>query len=118
MTDLVAFLGTGKGTSEHVKRVIEGEEWENIFLITDKNHKDSLKTSKKVQFIIINTEKYLTEMVEEIKDKLKGKINGFEVGVNVVSGTGKEHMALLSALLKLGLALRFVALTTKGVKEV
>ena len=118
MTDLLACLGNGKGTSEHVKRVIEGEEWENIFLITDKTNKDLIKTSKKIENIIINTENYLPEMVDEIKNKLQGKINGFEVAVNVVSGSGKEHMALLSALLKLGLALRFIALTTEGVKEI
>jgi len=38
--------------------------------------------------------------------------------VNIVSGDGKEHMALISALLKLGLGIRFVALTKEGIKEI
>ena len=50
--------------------------------------------------------------------KLKEKISGIEVGLNIVSGSGKEHMALISALLKLGIGIRLVALTSNGVKEV
>jgi len=60
----------------------------------------------------------LLELVEDIKKQLKDKISGTEVALNLVSGTGKEHMAILSAILKLGLGLRFIALTKDGVKEV
>jgi len=49
---------------------------------------------------------------------LKGKIRGIEAAVNLISGTGKEHMAIMSALLKLGLAIRFVTLTDSGVREI
>ena len=39
MTDLIACLSTGKGTWEHVARVINCMEWNNIFLITNEfNH--------------------------------------------------------------------------------
>ena len=41
-----------------------------------------------------------------------------ETAVNLISGDGKEHMALLSALLKLGVGIRLIALTKEGVKEV
>ena len=46
------------------------------------------------------------------------KIKDSEVAVNFVSGTGKEHMALLSALLKLGIGIRLLALTKEGVTEI
>ena len=37
---------------------------------------------------------------------------------NFVSGMGKEHMALISALLKLGVGIRLMALTKNGIEEV
>ena len=118
MTELVACLGTGKGTWEHLRRLIQQEEWEKTILITNDFGKENFKAEKKVEFIVVNQEKFLPELAEDIKNKLKDKIQGTEVALNIISGSGKEHMAILSALLKLGFAIRFVALTTEGVKEV
>ncbi len=118
MTELIASLGTGEGTWEHLRRLINQQDWEKVILITNDLKKKNFKSEKPVEFILIDEKKYLTELSEEIKDKLKDKITGIEVAVSIISGTGKEHMALLSALLKLGLAMRFVALTKDGVKEI
>ena len=52
----------------------------------------------------------------QVESKLKDKVNG-EIALNLISGTGKEHMAILSALLKLGVGIRLVALTKDGVEE-
>ena len=57
------------------------------------------------------------QLRDEVLQKLKEKVTGSEVGLNFVSGTGKEHMALVSAVLKLGVGVRFVALTQDGVQE-
>ena len=51
------------------------------------------------------------------KKSLDGKIYDLDVALNMVSGTGKEHMAILSALLKLGLGIRLMAVTKNGVVE-
>ncbi len=118
MTDLVACLSTGKGTWTHVKEVISGCEWENIFLITNEFGKEKFKSGKKIELIIVDSNKPLLELVEDIKKQLKDKIVGTEVALNLVSGTGKEHMAILSAVLKLGLGVRLVALTKDGLKEI
>ena len=55
------------------------------------------------------------EMKEEIQKKLKGKIKGTEVALSIASGEGKEHMALISALLNLPVGIRFTALTKDGI---
>ena len=47
--------------------------------------------------------------------KLKGKINGTEVALSIASGSGKEHMAIISALLGMPVGVRFVALTQEGI---
>jgi len=118
MTILISFLSTGKGTWGHVSRLIEEESWEKVILLTNEFGEENFKPDKEnVQLIKIDTYKGIREMRDEIIEVLKDKVSG-EVGVNFVSGSGKEHMALIGALIKLGLGFRLVALTQDGVKEI
>jgi hypothetical protein len=118
MASLVACLGNGKGTWAHVAQVIDKQEWEKIFLVTNSFGVENFKPSKQVEYIIIDENKFLPEIIEDITKQLKGKIAGTEVALNMISGAGKEHMAVLSAIIKTGLGVRLVALTTKGIKEI
>lgn len=118
MTDLVACLSTGKGTWGHVNRLIQDNEWEQIFLITNEFGKENFTLEKKAEFIIVDVNKGIKEIRDEIAEKLKDRIKGLEVAVNLVSGSGKEHMAILGALLKLGMGIRPVALTKEGMEEI
>lgn len=118
MTDLIACLSTGKGTWGHVQKVIEGMEWNRIFLITNDAFKDKFNSSKEVEMILVDTKKTITEMATDIKKALEGKISDLEVGLNIVSGEGREHMAVISALLQLGLGIRLVVLSREGVRVI
>jgi hypothetical protein len=118
MTELVACLSSGKGTWGHVSRLIDGQEWEKVFLITDSFGKEKFEKKDNVEFIVIDPNRFLSEIVEDIKKGLKDKITGLEVAVNFISGSGKEHIALMAALQQLGVGLRLIALTKQGVKEV
>jgi hypothetical protein len=71
-----------------------------------------------VEFIIIDKNKHTSDITEDIFRKLKGRIKDTEVALNMISGDGKEHMATLSALLKLGLGIRLMAYTKEGVREI
>lgn len=118
MTDLVACLSSGKGTWGHVARLMADPAFENVFLVVDNFSKDNFKIDRQnVHLIVVDPEKPLTVLSEDVKNQLKGKLRGFDVAVNLVSGSGKEHMALLSAVISLGFGIRFVALTQEGVKE-
>ena len=117
MTSLIACLSTGKGTWGHVSRIIEDEKWEKVFLITNEFGKENFQQTKNTELIIIDSNKGLRELQKDIIEQLKDKVEG-EIALNIVSGTGKEHMALLSALLKLGLGIRLIALTKDGVEEI
>jgi hypothetical protein len=117
MTDLVVCIGEGKGTWGHVQKVIEDMEWGSIYVVTNKFGAEKFTSKKKFEFILIDENKRLTELVEDIRKQIHGKIKDFEVGVNFISGNGKEHMAAMSALLKEGFGIRLVALTFDGVKE-
>ncbi|MDD5253764.1 MAG: hypothetical protein PHG05_01495 [Candidatus Nanoarchaeia archaeon] len=116
MTTLIACLSTGKGTWGHVSRLIQDETWEKVFLVTNDFGKENFTKDDKTEFIVIDPNKSVIDLIEEIKNYLDGKLEG-DVAVNMVSGTGKEHMALLAALLKLGVGIRLMALTKDGIKE-
>ncbi len=116
MTDLIASLSTGKGTWKEVQKIINSEEWENIFLITNEFGVKNFKSEKKVDFVLINDSKPSNAIVEDITKQLKGKISGIEVGLNLNSGSGNEHMAIIAAVLKLGLALRIVTVENEQLK--
>ena len=117
MTDLVACLSSGEKSWAHVARLIKEQDWKKIFLITDVLGKKNFKAEKNVEFVVVDQKKPVFELIEDIKKGLNGKITDLEVALNIVSGTGKEHMAILSALLKLGVGVRLMAVTKDGVRE-
>ena len=110
--ELVAMISSGKGTWAQIGGVIKNQEWDNIILIGD-NFAKQFTTEKDFEFIEVSSQR-LIELKEEIQKKLKGKIKGTEVALSIASGTGKEHMALISALLSLPVGIRFTALTKDG----
>ena len=119
MTQLIACLSTGKGTWKEVTSLINSENWDSIFLITNDFGKEKFTSmSKKTEMIVFNFDQDLKQLRDEIKLKLKPKIRGTEVAVNFVSGSGKEHMALVSALLQLGVGIRFVTHAASGTEEI
>lgn len=114
--DLVACVSEPESTWSHVQKLIEKGEWENVFIITNEQGK-VFSTSKEVEFVLVDFTQPATEVIPLIQQSLRGRIKDLEVALNMVSGSGKEHMSILSALLKLGLGIRLVALTKEGVTE-
>jgi hypothetical protein len=68
-------------------------------------------------FIEYDDNKGLLQLKQFFLEKLKDKFSSFnsEVAVSIASGQGKEHMALISALLSIPVGVRFTALTKDGV---
>jgi hypothetical protein len=66
---------------------------------------------------VINPEDPLHKITEEMKNGMKDAVQDMEVALNMSSGSGKEHMALLSCLLKLGLGIRLVSIENDKLKE-
>lgn len=117
MTDLIACLSTGKGTWGHVSRLISDHEWGKILLITNDFGKENFTAEKGAEFIVVDSRQGMKELVDQIGSQVKDKVKG-EIALNLVSGTGKEHMAILSSIMKLGLGFRLMALTKDGIEEV
>ena len=117
MTELVACVSSGEKSWGHVARLIKEQDWKKVFIITDNSGKNKFKAEKNVEFVVVDFQKPVFELIEGIKKGLNGKITDLEVALNIVSGNGKEHMAILSALLKLGVGVRLMAVTKDGVRE-
>jgi len=111
--ELVAFIGAGKGTWAQVAGVIQRGEWDSIILIGNDFAK-KFTSQKDFEFIEISSGGII-DIKNEILKKLQGKIKGTEVALTIASGEGREHMALISALLNLPVGIRFVALTKDGI---
>ena len=112
--ELVALLSSGKGTWAQVSGLMKYGEWEKIFILGDDFAKD-FKHEKEFEFIKIDLNKKIKELRDEFSEKLKGKFSEMEVALSIASGDGKEHMALVSALINLPIGVRFAALTKDGV---
>ena len=113
--ELVTFLGTDKENWGQITALINRYEWEKIILIKDKET-DDFPTNDKCNLIEINSNKSLLDMKKDIMDKLKGKLGEFEVSLSIASGNGKEHMALISALLSIPVGIRLVVYTKNGIE--
>lgn len=111
MVKLVALLTAGSWN--HVAKLIEDVDWEKAYIITTLQGKEKFTCDKPHEFIIINENWPVQEMISSIKKGL-GKEYG-EVGLNFVSGTGKEHMAMLAGVMQAGLSFRLVAVTKEGI---
>lgn len=114
--ELIALLSTGKGTWSQVAGLMTHGEWDNIIVLGSDFSKD-FKHEKNFEFIKVDLDKKLKELKEEFSEKLKGKIKGTEVALSIASGDGKQHMALISAILNMPAGVRFAALTKEGVLD-
>ncbi|MBI2663892.1 hypothetical protein HYX10_00940 [Candidatus Woesearchaeota archaeon] len=116
MTSLVACLGSGKGTWTEVKKLIAAESWDKVFLVTNAFGKERFEAE--ADFIVVDDLQPPQAITPVIISQLKGKIADTEVAVNLSSGSGNLHMAVLSALIKLGFGIRLVGMSNEKVEEI
>jgi len=93
-----------------VSKIIAQGGWNKVFLITNAFGKEKFQPAANTELIVINDFLEIPDLVKEIKKNLQGKIVDFEIALNLISGAGKEHMAVLEAVLELGLNFRLVGL--------
>ena len=114
--ELVALLGENKETWGQVSGLINKGDWDKIILV--KTSSDNFPSKSNIEIVEVNTSQSLLELKNEIHSKLKGKFSGLDVSVSLASGNGKEHMALLSALLTLPVGIRLAVYTKDGVEHI
>ncbi|MEK6760789.1 MAG: hypothetical protein AABX93_02600 [Nanoarchaeota archaeon] len=112
--ELVALLSGDEGTWGQVSGLLTHGEWDNVIILGG-NFARKFTHQKTFQFVQVDLDKKIRDLKEDFMKKLDGKIRGTEVALSISSGDGKEHMALISALINLPVGIRFAALTKEGV---
>ena len=118
MPTLIACLSTGKGTWAEVSKIAQSLEWNKVFLITNQFGKENYAPGKNTELILIDSfpDTPTTIITDQIKKQLKDKIADFEVALNLASGSGKEHMAVLEAVMQMGLNFRLITINRNTVE--
>jgi len=115
--ELVAFIGSDKENWGQIKGLINHGEWDKIIIVRNKNSDEFI--DEKGVMLEVDSEKKIIELKEEMMNKLKEKISGdLEVSLSLASGNGKEHMALISALLSIPVGIRLVVFTKNGIEYI
>ena len=113
--ELVAFIGNDKETWGQITGLINRGDWEKIILVKSKSS-DDYDSPKEAIIVAVDTTKPLIELKQDLVSKLRDKFSGFDVNVSIASGNGKEHMALISALLSIPVGIRLVVFTKNGIE--
>lgn len=109
---LIAVLGIGKGTWGHVKRLIDEKQFDEVVLISNEWGKENFKSDKPANWVMVNNRAGFDVIKGEIKKNLpKGNIK-----VSIISGSGKEHLALLAALKEAGAGYEFIVIAGDGIR--
>ena len=111
MAYLIAVLGAGKGTWGHVSKLIRQGNFEKVILVTNQFGKEKFTPDKNTELLVANFDQPILALREELKQKLQPMLQNLmdtDIALNFVSGNGPEHMALLSAVIGLGLGIRLV----------
>lgn len=109
----VATLGMGKGTWGHVGRIIQENEWDKIVLIGTDFAKENFKPQKHCDWILINPRSGF----EALKEQIKNSLPEGDLCISLISGTGREHSALISAIRESNKKFKILVLTGEGLKE-
>jgi hypothetical protein len=116
MTELIVMISSGSGTWSEAAKVINSHNWEKVFIITNDFGARTFNRKENFEFVVINPEDSVEAISKKIFDGFNGRL-GMEVALNMSSGSGKEHMALLSAVLKSGAGIRLISVNEKGIIE-
>jgi len=113
--ELVAFLGKDEENWGQISAIIKRKEWDKVILVANKSV--DIGAFKEYEIVKIDSEKSMIDLKDDLTGKLKSKLAGeFEVALSIASGNGKEHMALISALLNLPVGIKIVVYTKNGVE--
>lgn len=113
--ELVAFLGKDTESWGQISALINKGKWDKIILVKSKDADDF--PSDVAETIKVNADQPISLLKNDMTEKLKTKLAGdFEVALSIASGNGKEHMAIISALLSIPVGIRLVAYTKDGIE--
>ena len=113
--ELVAFIGEDKENWGQITALLNRMEYEKAIIV--KSSTEEFAVNDKCRILQVDSKKPLIELKDNIQSKLKPLLSGdFEVALSLASGSGKEHMAIVSALLNVPVGIRLVVYTKDGIQ--
>lgn len=114
--EFVAYIGEDKENWGQITALLNRIEADSCILVMSKNV-SGFPTNERCTEVRIDSSRPLVELKEELINKLKPIVKGeFEVTLSIASGTGKEHMALISALLNIPVGIKLAVYTKEGIQ--
>ena len=81
MPTLIALLSAGKGTWTEVSRLISLQNWDKVFLITNRFGEENFNKKENTELVLVDAFKETADLAEQIKTQLKDKIKDFDVAL-------------------------------------
>ena len=114
--NLVAFVGTDMENWGQITALMHRMECEKVVLVCS-SEAGAFPASEKCISVEVVGSSPIAALKQQMIDVLKPHLGSdFEVAVSLASGTGKEHMALISALLQIPVGIRIAVYTKEGVQ--
>lgn len=112
----VAFVGKESEHWGQVAAVMNRINAERIVLVMDKEV-SGFPVHEKCEVIEVSSATPMVALKQLLVERLRTMLGKeFDVAVSLASGSGKEHMALLAALLSVPVGVHLVAYTKEGVE--
>jgi len=109
--ELVTYVSDDKDGMGQIAALIKRIECDKIICVCASDFELPFEDNRIIK-IEVSPAKPLQELRDEMRDKMKKILsNDFEVALSLACGRGKEHMALVSALLNIPVGVRLVAFT-------
>ena len=113
--ELVAMIGSDSESWGQLTGLINRGTCDKIILVRIPGS-EAYESPVEARELILDSAKPLGELKKELLEKLRPLLSEFEACLSIASGTGKEHMALISALLSIPVGIRLTAFTKSGVE--
>ncbi len=118
MTTFVALLGAGKGTWVEVHNILKSGSFEKAILFIDDWAAKNYRNEYGAITVPLPEDATQQQLIDIMGQHLRAGIDhdDLDVAINIASGTGKQHAALITSLLTLGFGIRLVSYENDAVK--
>lgn len=114
--NLIAFVGKDTDNWGQISALVNRMECERV-VIVQASDAPIFPASEKCEVVTSDSSLPIVALKNSLMSGLKPLLGSeFEVAISLASGTGKEHMALLGALLAIPVGVRVVVYTKEGVQ--
>ncbi len=124
MGTLITILGTGKGSWHEVHGLLATKAFENVLVFIDAWEAQSYRNEYGVTLSPMPEENSSEQLVALMRERIKSHMSAtqnaaeFDVAINLASGTGKQHAALIAAVITLGYGVRLVTFENEELKVI